>query len=101
MPIVDPVATVINQSIDRLILYLEQRRVQLLRELRDTCEEMGANQVARQQMEQQITKIRTFLESQMTHNELQTMQEKIVADLEAKMAQLQTNTPPPREVRFL
>ena len=101
MPIVGPVATAINQSIDSLIHFLEQRRAQLLRELRDTREEMGANQVARQQMKQQITETRAFLESQMTHNELQTMQERIVADSEAKMAQLQTNGPPLQEVRFL
>ena len=57
-------------------------------ELRDTREEMGANRVARQQMEQQIAEIRAFLEGQMIHNELHSMQEKMVADLEAKMAQL-------------
>ena len=100
MPIVDPVATAINQSIDRLILILEQRRVQLLTELRDTRGEMGANRVARQQMEQQIAETRAFLEGQMTHNELHSMQEKMMADLEAKMAQLQANAPP-QEVRFL
>ena len=49
--IVDSVATAINQSIDRLVLFLEQRRVQLLRVLKDTREKMGANRVARQQME--------------------------------------------------
>ena len=101
MPIVDPVATAINQSIDRLVLFLEQRRVQLLTELRETREEMGANRVARQQMEQQIAETRAFLEGQMTHNELHSMQEKMVADLETKMAQLQANAPPPQEVRFL
>ena len=84
MPIVDPVATAINQSIDRLILFLEQRRVQLLRELTDAREEKGANRVAPQQMEQQITETRRMLEGLMTHNELQSMQERIVADLEVK-----------------
>ena len=42
-----------------------------------------------------------MLEGIMTHNELHSMQERIVADLEAKMSQLQTNAPPPQEVRFL
>ena len=70
-------------------------------ELSDAREEMGANRVARQQMEQQIGETRAFLEGQMTHNELHSMQEKMVADLEAKMAQLQANAPPPQEVRFL
>ena len=101
VPIVDPVATAINQSIDRLILFLEQRRVQLLRELKDTREEMGANPGARQQMGQQITETRRMLEGLMTHNSLQSMQKRIVADLEAKLAQLQTNAPHPQNVRFL
>ena len=101
VPIVDPVATAINQSIDRLILFLEQRRVQLLTELRDTREEMGANRVARQQMEEQLAESRRMLEGLMTHNELHSMQERMVADLEIKMAQLQADAPPPQEVRFL
>ena len=37
-PIIDPVSIQINQSIDRLILSLEQRRVQLLTDLRDRRE---------------------------------------------------------------
>ena len=101
MPIVDPVETAINESIDRLIAHLEQRRAQLLRELKGTREEMGANRVSRQQMEQQITETRRMLERLMTHKELQSMQEKIVANLEAKREQLQANAPPPQEVRFL
>ena len=101
MPIVDPVETAINESIDRLIVHLEQRRAQLLRELKDTREEMGANRVARQQMEQQITETRRMLERLMTHKELQSMRDRIVADLEAKREQVQANAPPPQEVRFL
>ena len=101
VPNVDPVATAINQSIDRLVLILEQRRVQLLTELRDRREEMGANRVARQQMEEQLVETRRMLEGLMTHNELQSMQERMVAEMEAKMAQLQANAPPPQEVRFL
>ena len=101
VPLVDPVATAVNQLIDRLILSLEQRRVYLLTQLRDTREEMGANRVARQQMEKQIAETRAFLEGQMTHNKLHSMQERIVADLEGKREQLQTNAPPPQEVVFL
>ena len=100
VPLVDPVATAINQSIDRLVLFLEQRRVQLFTELRDTREEMGANRVARQQMEEQLVESRRMLEGLMTHNELRSMQERMVAEMEAKMAQLQANAPP-QEVRFL
>ena len=94
VPIVDPVATQINQSVDRLILSLEQRRHQLLTDLRDRREEISANWVARQQMNQQITETRAFLQGQMTHNLLHSFQEKIVTDLEAKMAEMQVAAPP-------
>ena len=99
--IVDPVAKAINKSINRLVLFLEQRRVQLLRELRDTREEIEANRGVGQQIEQQITETRRMLEGLMTHNELQSMQERIVGELKTKMAQLQANAPPLQEVRFL
>ena len=94
VPIVDPVATQINKSIDRLILSLEQRRHQLLTDLRDRREEISANRVARQQMDQQITETRALLEGQMTHNLLHSFHAKIVTDLEAKMSEMQVAAPP-------
>ena len=101
VPLVDPIATAINQSIDRLILSLEQRRVHLLTLLRDTREQMRDSQVALQQMEEQLVESRRMLEGLMIHNELHSTQERMVAELEVKRAQLQTNVPPPQEVRFL
>ena len=101
MPLVDPVATAINQSIDRLIFSLQQRRVHLLTLLRDTREEMRHHQVALQQMEEQLVQSRGMLEGLMTHNELRAMQERMVAEMEAKRAELQANVPPPQEVRFV
>ena len=101
VPLVGPVATAINQSIDRLILSLEQIRVHLLTLLRDTREQMRHSQVALQQMEEQLVESRRMLEGLMIHNELHSMQERIVAALDAKRAELQVNVPPPQEVRFL
>ena len=57
---------------------------------------MGANWVARQQMEQQIAETRAFLQGQMTHNEFQSLQKRMLTDMEAQMAQSL-----PQEVRFL
>ena len=101
MPRVDPIATAINQSIDRLIHSLHQRRVHLLTLLRDTREEMRHHQVALRQMDEQLVDSRRILEGLMTHNELHAMQVRIVAEMEAKRAELQANAPPPQEVRFL
>ena len=88
VPLVDPVATQINQSMDRLILSLEQRRVQLLTDLRDRREEMRANQVASQQIELQIEETRELLEGQLMHSKLHSVQERIVAELEATRAEI-------------
>ena len=101
VPPVDPVATQINQSIDRLILSLEQRRVQLLTDLRDRREEMRANQVASQQIELQIEETRALLEGQIMHNKLHSMQERIAAELEATRAEIQANAPHPQDLKFL
>ena len=54
--IIVPVSIQINQSTDRLMLSFEQRRVQLWTYLRDRREEMRQNQVARQQMAEQLQK---------------------------------------------
>ena len=101
VPLVDPVATQINQSIDRLILSLEQRRVHLLTDLRDRREEMRANQVASQQIELQIEETRAYMEGQLMHNKLHPMQDRLVAELEATRAEIQANAPPPQDLKFL
>ena len=101
VPLIDPVATQINQSIDRLILSLERRRVQLLTELRDRREEMRAKQVASQQIELQIAETRALLEGQLMHNKLYSMQDRLVAELEATRAEIQANAPPPQDLKFL
>ena len=100
-PIIDPVWIQINQSIDRLILSLEQRRVQLLTDLRDIREEMREDQVLRQQMAEQQAETNEYVERQIKHNKLHSMQGRMVRDLEAKMAELQMATPPPQELKFL
>ena len=101
VPRVDPIALQINQSIDRLVLSLEQRRAQLLSDLRDRREEMRANQVVRQEIETQIAETRALLEGQLTHNKLHSVHGRIVAELEATQAEIEANAPPPQELEFL
>ena len=98
VPLVGPVATAINQSIDRLILSLEQRRVHLLTLLRDTREQTKHSQVALQQMDEQLVESRRMLGGLMIHNELHSMQERIVKKLDVKRAELQANAPPPQNI---
>ena len=96
----DPVSLEINQSIDRLILCLEQRRCQLLSDLRNRREEVRGYHRVRQQIETQIKETRAFLEGQMTHNMLHSIQEKMLLDLEAKMSEMQVTTPTHQQLTF-
>ena len=57
--------------------------------------------MALRQMEEQLVESQRVLEGLMTHNELRAMQERMVAEMEAKRAELQANVPPPQEVRFM
>ncbi|KAI6649088.1 hypothetical protein LOD99_6809 [Oopsacas minuta] len=100
-PIIDPIAVQINQSIDRLIFLLNQRRVHLLATLRDRREEMRADLVTRQEVEEELVGARTLLEGQIKHNMLHSMQQKFVAEMEAKLAELRLNAPQAQELRFL
>ena len=101
VPVTDPVSIQINQSIDGLILSLEQRRAQLLTELMDRREEIRHSMLARQQIEQEMTETKESLERQIKHNKLHSLQGRMIRDLEAKMAELLVAAPPPQELKFL
>ncbi|KAI6647946.1 hypothetical protein LOD99_8406 [Oopsacas minuta] len=98
---IDPIAVQINQSIDRLIFLLNQRRAHLLATLRNTREEMRTDLVAREEVEEEVDQTRRFIERQIKHNKLHTLQNRMVAEMEAKMAELRLNAQPPQELRFL
>ena len=100
VPILDPVASAINQTIDRLIISLEQRRLFLLTTLRDKRENIRANHVVLKQVEEQLVESSRILEGLMTHNLLHSMQQNIVAAMKTKLAELQANTPLNQEMIF-
>ena len=62
---------------------------------------MRENQVARQQMAEQLAETKEYVERQTKHNKLHSMQGRMVRDLEAKMAELPIATQPPQELKFL
>ena len=82
----DSIVLEINQSIDRLILSLEQRRLQLLNTLRKMCDTIIGSQVA----EEQLVEIRTTLETKVKHNLLYSMQTRLINEIKAKRATLPT-----------
>ena len=89
----DTVETHINRSIDGLIALLNLRRAQLLTQLRDAREEKRAAAVARQEIETQLTAARTHLQTDLKENPLQSMQERMVSELEQKLRELRMNIP--------
>ena len=92
-PAADTVETHINRSIDGLIALLNLRRAQLLAQLRDAREEKRAAAVARQEMQTQLTAARTALQTHLKENPLQSMQERMVSELEQKLRELRMNIP--------
>ena len=92
-PAADTVETHINRSIDGLIAVLNLRRAQLLTQLRDLREEKRAAAVARQEMQKQLTAARTALQTHLKENPLQSMQERMVSELEQKLRELRMNIP--------
>ena len=92
-PAADPVETQINRSIDALIALLNLRRAQLLTQLRDAREEKRAAEVARREMETQLTTARTHLLTDLKENPLQSVQERMVSELEQKLREVRMNIP--------
>ena len=92
-PAADTVETHINISIDGLIALLNLRRAQLLTQLRNAREEKRAEAVARQEMQTQLTAARTALQTHLKANPLQSMQERMVSEMEQKLGELRMNIP--------
>ena len=92
-PAADTVEIHINRSVDGLIALLNLRRAQLLKQLRDAREQKRAAAVARQEMQTQLTAARTALQTHLKENPLQSMQERMVSELEQKQRELRMNIP--------
>ena len=92
-PAADPVETQIHRSIDGLIALLNLRRAQLLTQLRDAREEKRAAEAARREMETRLTTARTALQTHLKENPLQSMQERMVSELEQKLREVRMNVP--------
>ena len=89
----DTVDAHINRTIDGLIALLNLRRAQLLAQVRDAREEKRAAEVARQEMVTELTTARTALVTHLKQNPLQSMQERMVSEMEQKLRELRINKP--------
>ncbi|KAI6661226.1 hypothetical protein LOD99_10097 [Oopsacas minuta] len=98
--VVDPIETHINYTIDGLIGLLNVRRVQLLEQVRNIREEKRASEITRQQMIDQLTEAQAHVQGDLRENPLQSMQERIVQEMEDKLRDLQNNIPVETQLKW-
>ncbi|KAI6653263.1 hypothetical protein LOD99_3788 [Oopsacas minuta] len=98
--VVDPIETHINYTIDGLIGLLNVRRVQLLELVRNTREENRAAEIARDQMIAQLTEAQVHLQGDLRENPLQSMQERMVQEMNDKLRDLRNNIPVETQLKW-
>ena len=95
---VDPVELEINQIFDHLIMCLQQRRVALLTTYRDTRNEIAARPIARARKEEELIALKTETERLLQMNELRELQERLLVEIEQKLAEVRVPQPETRVV---
>ena len=90
---VDPVELEINQLIDHLIMCLEQRRVALLTTYRDTRDQIAARPIYRARKEVELIGLKTETEARLQMNELRELQERLLVEIEHKLAEVRVPQP--------
>ncbi|KAI6650770.1 NHL repeat containing protein [Oopsacas minuta] len=79
----------INQLFDQLVLSLNRRRIELIREFREKRGERKATTSGREQTIRQLQESKANLQSQMKENLLHSMRERMIEEMDDKMRELQ------------
>ncbi|KAI6660349.1 PEP-CTERM domain protein [Oopsacas minuta] len=87
--VMDSTEVRINQLFDQLVLCLNRRRVELIREFREKREERRAAVSGREQTIRQLQESKANLQSQMKENLLHSMRERMIEEMDDKMRELQ------------
>ena len=95
---VDPVELEIHQLFDHLIVCLNQRRVALLTTYRDTRAQIAARPIARARKEEELIGLKTETEARLQMNELRELQERLLIEIEQKLAEVRVPQPETRAV---
>ena len=90
---VDPVELEINLQFDRLIACLQQRRMSLLATYRDTRAQIAARHTARAREERELLIAKIEMQGLLQMNELRETQERILAEIEQKLAEVRVPQP--------
>ena len=96
--LVDPIELKINQLFDHLIVCLNQRRVALLTTYRDTRAQIAARPIARARKEEELIGLKTETEARLQMNELRELQERLLIEIEQKLAEVRVPQPETRAV---
>ena len=94
----DPVELEIHQLFDHLIVCLNQRRVALLTTYRDTRAQIAARPIARARKEEELIGLKTETEARLQMNELRELQERLLIEIEQKLAEVRVPQPETRAV---
>ncbi|KAI6646136.1 6-bladed beta-propeller [Oopsacas minuta] len=87
--VMDPTEARINQLFDQLVLCLNTRRVELIREFREKREGRRATTSGREQTIRQLQESKANLQSQIEENILHSMRERMIEEMDDKMRELQ------------
>ena len=91
--LVDPVELEINKLFNHLIMCLNQRRVALLTTYREIRAQIVARPIARARKEEELSGLKTYTESLIQMNEVRETQERILAKIELKLAEVRVPHP--------
>ena len=94
----DPVELEINQLFNHLIMCLQQRRVALLTTYRDTRDQIAARPIERARKEEELNALKAHTEQSLQMNELRELQERLLVEIEQKLAEVRVPQPETRVV---
>ena len=94
--LVDPIEVHINHFFDRVVACVNHRRMTVLAEANERRLEMAAREPHRSQKEQELIYVKAEVERKIKDNELRDLQERILADIEAKITELRLPQPETR-----
>ena len=89
----DPIEVHINHFFDRVVACVNHRRMTVLAEANERRLEMAAREPHRAQKEQELLTTKANIERDIKDNELRDLQERILADIEAKLTELRLPQP--------
>ncbi|KAI6656325.1 PEP-CTERM domain protein [Oopsacas minuta] len=90
---VDPIERQINELFDRMVYRLNQRRAALLNRYHELRDEKAARRSDRIKKFEELVGMKADTERRLQMNDLRELQERMIADIELKLAEVNTHQP--------